>query len=343
MAVARGHQSYILVAPETTYGVAATTGFFKNEVISMSCDPVIGSIMDTSLNTVRSRRGVYQGGLLYRGTIRVRANYEGGALPLLMRAAHLGGASGAIATTGYNYTQNAVGPPAANTHLFTEGTTLRSLTIQMQEGAVAATVQEVRGAVITGYTFRIAAGQSGDAMGVFEFSFVAQSKTEGITENAGAAAFPAVNPVLFHQCITQVDGSGDATPLIRALEFSYSAPYNDSRYQLGNVNPLQPLPNDFVATTMKITREFDSTAQFVKARSFAAPAAALEFVFQGATITGVHKYEMAWKAVNARITEYGHPVEDYDVVQATTTWTPYLDATTGSMTFRTKASEAQLT
>lgn len=336
MATARGSQAYVLIGPEVTYGVAAVTGFHKAEVISVSCDPVIGIIQDPSLYNKRARRGLHQGGLMYRGSIKIRANYEGPALLLLMRAAMLG----------YAGTVVAAGPPTSNNHTFTDGSTLRSLTMQMQEGGVATNLQEVRGMVVTGWTFRTTAGTSGDAMGVYEFQFVAQSKTENIVEASGGAVttYALVNPVLYHQCITQSDGSGDATPIIRSLEVSYSAPYDDGRYQLGSVNPLQPIPNDFLVGSIKVTREFDSTAMFVKARSFAAPAAALDFVFQGAVILASNKFETQFKAVNARLQDYSNPVEDYGVIVATGTWLLYDDPNTilSSLLVRIKNSDAVL-
>lgn len=338
MALAKGHKSYVLIAPETTYGTAATTGFHKVEVVSVSCDPAIGMIPDSSLYNARARRGLYQGGLLYRGTLRIRANYEGAALLHLLRSAHLGGASGA--STGYLY---ALAVSGASNHTFTDGNTLRSLTMQMQEGDVAGdgTVQEVRGLVITGYTFRISPGTGADAMGMYEFTYVAATKTEGVTENASPAAFPTANPVLFHQCVAQVDGSG-STGNIRSLEISYTVPMVEDRFTLGSINPLQPVPNDFVTATIKVTREFDTIALFNKARNFSAPAAALNFKFQGGVIVTSHNYEQEFTVTNARIQDYSNPVEDYGIIVANATWLAY-DNGGESLKVRIKNAATSLT
>lgn len=340
MPLGKGHASYVLIATESTYGVAPANGYHKVEVVSVSCDPVIGMIPDTSLYSARARRGLYQGGLMYRGTMRIRANYEGAALLHLLRCAHLAGATGA--GTGYLYQQATAGPPAANNHTFTDGSTLRSLTMQMQEGGVASTVQQVTGLVITGYSFRISPGTGAEAMGMYEFTYVAKDKTEGITEIAGGnvTAFATANPVLFHHCTVQVDGSG-STGNIRSLELSYEVPMSEDRFTLGTINPLQPIPSDFVNCSVKFTREFDSLGLFTKAKGFEAPAAALNFKFVGGTIVAGHTFEQEFTVANARLQDYSNPIDDYGVLVANATWLAY-DNGGESLKVRVKNSAASL-
>lgn len=73
----RGHKSYLQLVPEAAYGTKVTAATRRFEIISMDIHPEMGVIEDPSLNNQASRRAVFQGGLIFKGSFVVRANYEG--------------------------------------------------------------------------------------------------------------------------------------------------------------------------------------------------------------------------------------------------------------------------
>jgi len=303
-----GHKSYIQIGEESTFGtaVAATQ---RLEVISMDINPVIGVIPDPSLNNQQSRRALYQGGLLYRGKIVTRANYEGGGFHQLLKAA-----MGSLVTTG-------AGP---FTHTFKEAASPPSDTIEMIEGDIpAGQEQELVGSIVTGFTFRIGSGLGADAMGRFEFDFLAKDKVSGQTPTAALTA-PATEPVLFHQATTIDEGSDDtaANIRVRSVELTLTNPYADDRFYQGSINIDQPIRNDFLIARWRFEQEFITKVLFDRAKAFTT--ANLNLIYTQAANT------LTFRSNKAQLVEYGNPIEDYGIIKATATWEAFYDATDAS-------------
>lgn len=196
-----GHLSYVQIGRESTFGTAVAATH-KLEIVSQSLSPVIGVIRDPSLNNQPSRRGLYKGGQLIRGTIVTRLNYAGQEL--------LWDSLFGTATFG---TKGATSVGAGNPYLhpFKEGDLLNSLTLELAEGNIAAsTVQRVVGAIVTGVVVRATAGNNESAMLTAEWSFIGVSKGTGATAT-GALTAATPNPVLYHQAQIIDDGINDAS------------------------------------------------------------------------------------------------------------------------------------
>lgn len=310
-----GHKSYIQIGKESTYGtaVAATKKF---ECISMDISPVIGTIEDPSLYAQPSRRGLYQGGILYRGRFTVRCNYEG-----LLKLFE--GVFGSGATTGPAET-------VVYTHTFKEASALPSYTIEMIEGDIGAGLeQELVGAKFTTLRVRGTAGQGNDGMVICEFEVLAKDKVVGQTPT-GALSFPSVFPVLFHQPTAAgvLEGSGDsaANVRVRTFEVELTNSLADDRFYLGAQNIDEPIRNDFLEARWRFTQEFVTTALFVKAKAFTT--GALKLLFQHpSTIGSTLKREFEIRSGSANLVEYSNPVEAYGVVIANSTWRAFYDPT----------------
>jgi hypothetical protein len=195
-----GNRSYIQFAPEQYYAFEGYTATNKLEVISMNVDPVVGLIQDPSLTSAQSRRALYQGGLSYKGSFVVRANYEG-MLELLraVSGTYVGGATADSSGLVYD-------------HVYTEGQTLKTYRIQMIEGDIpTGKCQVLIGAKITDLTVSAKAGSGTDAMVTCTFNVVARDKL--VSHNAlGTPSLPAALPVIYNQASTLLDGIHDTVP-----------------------------------------------------------------------------------------------------------------------------------
>jgi len=157
-----GHKSYVQFTKESTYGTLLPSTR-RLEIISWNVSPQIGAIQDPSLYAAQSRRGLYQGGMMYRGTFVVRLNYEG--LEELFRAV-------------FGTYSNSIVTAVTRDHFFKEGSTLNSYTFEVSAGDVTAnTVFRLIGAKVTGLTIRGTAGVGTDAMLQAEFTVIAKDAT----------------------------------------------------------------------------------------------------------------------------------------------------------------------
>lgn len=171
-----GHKSYVQFGPkEGTYG-SFQTPTKKLEVVSWNIAPQVGVIQDPSLYGAQSRRALYQGGLLYKGTFVVRLNYEG--LEELFRAV-------------FGTYSQAVVSGTVRDHTFKEGATLNSYSFEVGVGDVpTGKVFRLLGAKLTSLTVRGTAGSGTDAMLQAEFSVVAKDMTSDAAPTAAATVGP---------------------------------------------------------------------------------------------------------------------------------------------------------
>ncbi len=189
-----GQLSYMQIGKESTFGtgVPATQ---RLELISSNVQPVIGTIPDPSLYSGVSPRGLFQGGLYFRGTFVVRMNYDG-----LMELCR--GVFG-------SYSSSTVGTGVLD-HLFKEGATLPSYTMEVCEGGVGTSVTNVfklTGAKFINVTFRVTAGQGVDAMVQAEFTVLAKDKVSDQSPTAQVTVSAISSLTISGSTLTRGSGS----------------------------------------------------------------------------------------------------------------------------------------
>jgi hypothetical protein len=325
-----GHKSYVQFGPkETTYGTFVTPTK-KLEVVSWSVAPQVGVIQDPSLYNAQSRRGLYQGGLLYKGTFVVRLNYEG--LEELFRGV-------------FGTYSNTVVSGAIRDHFFKEGATLNSYSFEVIVGDIpTGKCFRLLGSKLTGLTVRGTSGVGTDAMLQAEFTVVAKDMTSNNNPTA-ALSFPSVFPVLYHQATTVDDGTADtgANLRVRAFEVSLESPHAEDRFYLGSVNIDEPLRSDFLTARFRLTQEFKTQTQFDAARAFTVGSPQLTFRHP-TDLGGGFFREFELRANQANLVEFSNPIEGYGVLISTATWEAFYDVTDASaLVARFRNNQAALT
>lgn len=305
-----GLKSFAQIGKETTYGtpVVATE---KSELISSDIVPVVGVIDDPSLSDAVSRRGLFQGGLLYRGPLVLRLNYEGKFFLKLLNALMGGTPTDTLVETAISWD-----------HIFKESALLPSYTIELGEGDIPTTkCSDLEGVKVTAATFRGTAGQGAEGMLTAEFEILAKNKQ--MNQTPATLTFPSAQPAIFHQALTVDDGTADV-PKIRSFEVSVRNNLAEDRFYLGNVNIDEPIRNDFLEVTWRITQEFQTMTQFNNAKAFTDESPQL--VFRGAAL-GANFYEFEVKSGFAKVVEHSQPIQGYGVMLATTTLRAYNNGT----------------
>jgi len=328
MAIGEGRKSYIQFGLESTWGtgVPATN---RLEVISMDVGPDQGVILDPSLNNSVGRRGVFQGGIVYRGTFLVRLNYQG-MLKLFK------------ALFGVTWTPTLVEAATSWDHIIHDQLAqlgVHSLTIEMVEGDIATGLcQRLLGAVITSLTVRVVAGQGQDAMLQAEFEVLAKDKETGQTPT-GALSAPAVLPALFHHALTIDDGVTTSGNNVRSVEVRYEAPHAADRFYLGSKNPAEFIRDDFVKATYKFSQDFQVVTPLTNLKAFTN--ASPQLVFRGGAL-GANFYEFEMKSEKAQVTRASTPVAGYGVISMETTIEAYHDGTLGTFYTRFRNGESAI-
>ena len=329
MPIGLGRKSFIQFGLETVWGtaVAATN---RLEVISMSIDPDQGLILDPSLNDSVGRRGLFQGGIVYRGNFLVRLNYQG-MLKLFK------------AMFGVTWTPTLVEAATSWDHIVHDALaqlTVKSLTIEMIEGDVdTGKCQRLLGAILTSMTVRVTAGQGTDAMLQAEFEVLAKDKETNQTPTVSLSA-PAVLPALFHHATVTVDDGVTTTGLfVRSLEVKYEAPHAADRFYLGSKNPAEPLRDDFVKATYTFSQDFQTRLALdaLKAFTNASP----QIIFRGNAL-GANFYEFEMKSDKGQVSRVSHPVSGYGRIFMETTIEAYHDGTNGTFYTRFRNGESAI-
>lgn len=312
-----GHKTTLRIGKESSWGGGATpTKSF--EVVSWNVGPQVGVIQDGSLNNKQSRRAMYQGGYLVRGTFVVRLNYDG--LAELFRAVQ----------GGYTGTAGSGGDSAVITHVFTEAATLPSYEMQVSVGDIpTGTVFRLTGAKLINVTVRGTAGTGNDAMLMAEFTVLAKDMVSNFTATGSPSSYNPF-PVLFHQASTVDDGLETlaSTPAtrVRSLELTLENPHAEDRFYLSSVNIDEPVRNDFLTARWRITQEFLTKTAYDAARNFTTGSP--QFVFQHPTTIGTtKKREFEVRSGSAQLVEWSAPVEGYGIIIATATWEAFYDPT----------------
>lgn len=322
-----GFKSWCQIGKETTFGGGATPTA-KFEIASFNVAPVIGMIQDPSLRDAVSRRGLYAGGLVYKGSMTVRVNYVG--MLELLRACFGGYASTTVET-------------GVRDHTFKEAATLPSYAIEVVLGDVpTGRCFRLVGAKLYNLTLRGTAGTGNDAMLMAEVQIIGKTMTSDLAIT-GSLSFPSVMPVLYHQALTVDDGTVDATPVVRSFEITFEQPHAEDRYYMGAQGILEPLRQDFVTPRWRITEEFASKTAWDAAAAFTAGSPRL--VFQHPTIIGAASHsEFEIRSNQANLEDLSVPVDGFGVMISTLTWQGFYDGTDlASLVVRARNTDAALT
>ena len=325
MAIGQGFKSYMQFGLESVWGtgVAATN---KLEIISADVNPDMGVILDPSLNNSVGRRGLYQGGIVYRGTIVLRCNYVG--LSRIMKS--LFGVAG-VSTN--------VEVAISWDNVFHDGQsqlTVQSLTIELIEGDIlTGKCQRLLGAIFQSCTIRGTAGQGQDAMLQVELEVVAKDKVVNFTPTA-ALTFPAVAPVLTKQGLLEDDGVTTSGLIMQSFEVQYRAPHADDRFFIGSANPAEFIRSDFVGATWRFTQDLQTDDALEALQQFTS--ATPDLVFRGPAL-GANFYEFEIQSLAGQITRAAHVVAGYGVVRLESTVEAFHHATNGTFYVRFRNNE----
>jgi len=330
-----GHDSYLQTGPkETTYGtyVAPTQ---KLEIVNwdLPIDPSL--IPDPSLHGGVSRRALFAGARIFKGSFKVRMNFEGmlellrGVFPVY---------SSAVVETG------------VRDHTFKEGSLLNSYSPEVILGNIpAGKCCRALGLKTPTLTISGTAGTSEEAMLSAEFGTIVRDYVPDQTPT-GALNFPPPNlAILYHSDgaagAVVDDGTADAAADIRVRSFSvtFEQPHTaEERAYLGSKLIDQPLRNAFVKATWKFEQEFITKTLFEAARNFTEGSPRLLFQHPE-TIGIVSKREFEIRSLRANLVGYSPPVNDYGIIVSTATWESFYDAgDVGSLVVRVRNTEAAL-
>lgn len=339
MPVGLGHKSYLQLGKEVTYGSPATVNR-RFEIISANIAPQKGVIQDPSLNNSPSRRGIFEGATVYKGTILTRLNYAG--QEELFRGV-FGAYNGATTVTD------------GRDHVFKEASAIPSYTMELSIGDMPATNQvfDLYGAKFTGVTIRGTAGQGTDAMLQAEFSVIAKDMVSAQSAT-GSLSAELPRPVIFHSNNNAGGGAivddGIETLAdgirVRSFEVTLENPHAEDRFYLSSSQVDEPVRNDFLVARWRFTQEFTSIAQFNAIRTWAATGSepSPRLVFQGSLIVATNRYEFELRSNKAQYVEWSAPVEGYGIVTSTATLEAFYDSTDQSaLVARIRNSLAALT
>lgn len=326
---ALGFKSYVQISDkETTYGTAAAATSKMEIRPGDSCEIVPGAIDDDSLCNQRSIRSVDDGVQFYQGKTPFRPNYASRGLLQLLRAVYGTYAASTVET-------------GVRDHAFSEGASPPSLTLQRITGDLpVGKCFRPLGAVGTGFTFEMVAGQRGSA----EFNYTAQDQEQNITPTA-ALSFPLLTPILFRQANIVDDGSGDtlADLRIRGIKVTTAAPQTDvERAWLNTTGKIdQPLPKGAMLTTWEFTHEFKTLSMYNAARN--RTVLSPNFMFRSPFSIGAtsfYEYEMA--SDEAKLESYSDPVSEWGVLVAKSTYRTFNSGGTTAISIRVRNTELAL-
>jgi hypothetical protein len=333
-----GSKSFLQIAEEATYGASTPTALTKLEVMEYDYTIDQGLIEDPSLYDQISARDMFQLAVLYRGTIKFRANYAG--LLKIMRAAFGSSSVSGSASTGY-------------THVFVPGTVaatggVYSLAGQLLDAGIVDTGGDctlITGMVITSLKMSGTAGKDVSAMCTFEITFIAKDITAATsTKLTAIGSFPAVVPIVFHHNTDSLNGTAlsFANQRIKGFDVTLNSILSEDRHYLASKNIDEPIRDGMVSSEWVLREEFSSFDQWKAAQN--STTGVLKLVFTSPTdipgATGGTKYLFTIDANKAKASTAVKPVRGYGRVEATTTWKTFFDATTGALRIQIKNDSA---
>lgn len=313
--VAVGAKSLLYAGIQSARGmpnVVAST-MDRHEMIEMSVEPVIGTITDPSLHSGVSDRAIYSGGVSWKGTLKIRANYAGEGQTKLL--------AGVLGTY-------AAGPPL--TAVEDENGGYWSLLYSrgyVEDTPLFELLSDVR---FTGFTFSCEAGTGTGAMGVLEFEFIASTFASGAAAPSGGSAptAPAANPILFHQAViaSWCDGvTAGVSPIIirpKSVKISYKVPLDPDNFYMTTQTPAAPTRSGTNSCEWEFTEVLANISNITLAKTGAVNAYPLVVKF----LTDTTKY-LQFVSTTARCIKYSGPINSYGNLIETIGWKAYYNST----------------
>jgi hypothetical protein len=313
-----GCKSYLYAAIQAARGTPIRAGaiFDRHEIIEMSVEPVIASITDPSLHSGISDRAIYSGGVSWKGSLKVRANYAGLGQSKLLGAV-LGSYTGAD--------PNSIVEAADSATSY--------WTLLYSRGLVENTplFEELSDVRFTGFTFSCEAGTGAGAMGTYEFEFIGGTFASGVAvPTAPLPDVPAAVPVLFHQAVIASWCNGitaAATPIVirpKSVKISYKVPMDPNNFYMTTQSPDAPMRTGTNSCEWEFTEVLANITNITAAKTGAVNAQPLVVKF----LTNTTQY-VQFTSTAARITKYTGPINSYGSLIETIGWKSYYHATDG--------------
>lgn len=308
-----GCSTALYIGKQSAKGTPQETGtsLFRTEVIDFpSPEPVIGWFTDPSLHAGVSDRAVYPGGISWKGTFKIRANYEGSVTMLLV--------AGVLGTY-------AAGPPITAVEAADAG----YFTLFYNRGGMEPTpkFEQLSDVRLTGFTFSCEASTGVSAMGTFEFEYVASTYVNDHATISDLVPAPAVNPIIFTQAVTTTWCSGAvvaASPMLirpKSVKIAYKVPYDPDNFHMGTLTPDAPVRTAMNSCEWEFTEVLQGIGN-VNAAKVGAVCAGPLFVNFLTTTTK----QLSFTSTGARCTKYSC-TNPYGNMIETIGWKSYYHAT----------------
>jgi len=257
---ALGHNAYLALAQETTWGTKVITGMDFGEFLSESLQKTISEKVQQGINNSRVRTKRSAGAVTVGGAVPFEVNAED-IIGLLLKHT--------LPTEGF--TDLSVGPNLAGRHVFTPGNVLPAgLTAQVSKDLV---VLDYFGGRMVSMGFEAALDDFLKATPTLSFKDV----EDGIAQTPTYTTEPAL---IFHKGTFTVDGTPVA---VSAFSCAMTAGLKAERRQLGAQTILQQQPGMYDVSG-SFTAYFEDMTLVNKFRNQAAGALTLDFL--GTAITG---------------------------------------------------------
>ena len=330
-----GHQAYIAIAKESSYGVAPATAAIKYELAGeVSFDPGAGVIESDGMNPSRMSPGCSKPAIFRNPSIRFRIEipYEG--FEEMFRAV--------LAT----YSSAVVGGETiVIDHTFKEAGLLNSYTVEFSVGDIpTGKVTRLVGAYVTGITIE------GEADRVVTAEITVSGLTMTTNEDPmSGGSFASPNCITLHDILLTAgnlkDGSGatEADIVIRSLRLAIEIPHTNFRPQAGNAQSLGPVRNGLMGLTVDIEEEWNAVTLMDAVQQ--STVADLKFLFRNpATIGVASTREFEITAGSPVTAEYGKQIPGADVVTQRVSYRlQYNSTAVSAVVVRTRNLTAALT
>lgn len=314
---AKGKNSYIQIATQTAFDTAVAA-VEKLEILpSPGLQLIPTDIPDESLYDGHSARALIDGGITCEGTLRRRANYDGGLR--ILRAA-MGSYAASTVETG------------VRDHTFKEGDP-GILTIEECKGNIPiGKVYRGIGLKPVRWSFEVAINQ----LATWEFEFLGKDLVPDFTPTP-ALSFPADIPVQFNQVPSGqlVDGTVDQHTTdvrVRRIRINWSRALNkEDALQIGpSLNISEPFADEMITCEWEVEQQFRTMTlfkDFLRTRQ----ESLLDLKFQHPTTIGAtSKRELHFTSFRTKLKSYTVPNDRWGVITSTATWSTMRDPTSAS-------------
>lgn len=245
MATGFGHDAYLQIGREVTWGTAAAS-VRRFNIVSGSIASERAKVRADVLTAFRNRSAIYAGPQVGRASVTLEADYEG--------QLHLWDGALGTATFGSNGgTSTGSGP---YTWTFIQRNLFSSYSLQMVTNIPSGKCDRLLGAKIQ--SLKLSGSTGFDAKPLkLELEFVGSAVSTNVSPTGALSANSAL-PIMSHHVDTAnfKSGTADTAGTERLRSFELSIKNNLSEYFYGADTIEEPLADDFAETQLKWTIEF---------------------------------------------------------------------------------------